>query len=127
VLYYNINQFTHHFNKGDEKMDYAVQINQIAGYLKNLGKELGEDECLAVCIKPHVFLYVEDNEIKISDEPPRCRDYEYMNSQYFVAFRDIPNSAARELILNWKSIKESLLIELQKLKDENTRIAAFEV
>ena len=43
------------------------------------------------------------------------------------AFREIPESIAKELILNWKSIKETLLNELQKLKDENARIAAFEV
>ena len=49
------------------------------------------------------------------------------HSPYFRAFREIPESIAKELILNWKTIKETLLNELQKLKDENARISAFEV
>lgn len=132
-------------------MDYSKQMNMIAEYLKPFVKELKENESITVNIMPYVTLSVKGGfgaDIRICDENPNYRYYKYFNeytkwsvpktytgnsykdcsnAEGFGRFRNPGDIIARELILNWKSIKHNFLEKLEKFKAENNKINNFEI
>lgn len=137
---------------------YSKQINMIADYLKPFCKDLLEGEGFSATITDNVYLTVRGGfacDIRISDERPSLRYYNYYNeytpwsggtscdgsrmthyddgrhADGFGAFRDMPEWIAAELVLNWKSIKETLLNNREKLlqfrEEERRKLEEFEI
>ena len=130
-------------------MDYSKQIGMIAEFLKPYCKGLDKDEKVVVLIDIDIELSVSGGpacDIRITDKHRGKNWNEYTkwssegmgeygkheyadgkHSEYFKAFREVPEYIARPLILQWKEIKKNFIRKYEQRIAENEIIKQFEI
>jgi hypothetical protein len=130
-------------------MDYSKQIGMIAEFLKPYCKGLSKDEKIVVFIDTNIELSVSGGsacDIRITDKYRGKNWNEYTkwsskgisewgkykyedgkHSEYFKAFREVPEYIARPLILQWKEIKDNFIRKYEQRIAENEFIKQFEI